>query len=339
MQEPPKETRDAFGFQLDANRLIAGARIGRGPSYLRPLVFLVVLQFLVLAISLGIGIVISFYWIGSRASQGLEIDTATITAEIMELISSGPVMLIISLPQFILMIVLTLAWIKWIEKRPLVSIGLLRAGSLAKWARGMAVGVILFVLGLLFLAPSGGLQWEGFAPAGLGPALLWTAITLLFFVVQGPAEEVLFRGYLFPTLTARGGLLVGLGISSVFFALFHLLNPHLNLVAVLNLLLFGVLTGLYALREGSLWGVFGLHTSWNWVQGNVFGLPVSGQEMAPAPLFDCQTIGPTWWSGGDFGPEGGLAVTLILLGSIGVLLFWKRLRQKPEIVEPPFTVI
>jgi hypothetical protein len=72
--------------------------------------------------------------------------------------------------------------------------------------------------------------------------------------------------------------------------------------------------------EGGLWGVCAQHAVWNWAQGNVFGMEVSGGASSVPILWNLQEAGPDLITGGAFGPEGGLAVTFILLVSIVVLV-------------------
>ncbi len=94
-------------------------------------------------------------------------------------------------------------------------------------------------------------------------------------------------------------------------------------LALLNLVLMGIFMGLYAMREGSIWGISALHSAWNWVQGNFFGFEVSGNSARGGTLINLTETGPDWFTGGTFGPEGGLVVTIFLMIGILVILFWK----------------
>jgi len=93
-------------------------------------------------------------------------------------------------------------------------------------------------------------------------------------------------------------------------------------LAMGNLFLFGVFAALYALREGRVWGVFGMHAAWNWMQGNVLGLSVSGAPPVGGTWIRLVDAGPVWLTGGAFGPEGGLAVSAVLV--VGVFLLLRR---------------
>jgi hypothetical protein len=68
--------------------------------------------------------------------------------------------------------------------------------------------------------------------------------------------------------------------------------------------------------------VFAIHSFWNWAQGNVLGLEVSGSFIGGTTLINLKEVGPDWLTGGLFGPEGGLAVTLVLItGCLAVIYF------------------
>ena len=74
---------------------------------------------------------------------------------------------------------------------------------------------------------------------------------------------------------------------------------------------------LFVMKDKNLWSVCGWHTSWNWTLGNVYGLSVSGTGEK-VTLFDLNTYGNTFISGGGFGPEGSIITTVVLL--TGILL-------------------
>ena len=91
-------------------------------------------------------------------------------------------------------------------------------------------------------------------------------------------------------------------------------------MGIINLFLFGVFAALYFLRRGSIWGIGAIHSIWNFAQGNIFGCKVSG-SLSGESLFRTNYIGESiLFNGGSFGPEGGLAVTIVLFIGIVVLL-------------------
>jgi membrane protease YdiL (CAAX protease family) len=219
-------------------------------------------------------------------------------------------------------------WLLLWERRHLWTTGLERGGAVWKYLRGFLLGVLMLG-GSVGLAAITGVDLQQVLDskpeeAALGTsmllALVGVFIVLPAWLVQGGAEEVFSRGFLLPIFGVRYGTPVAILVTSLFFLTIHLFNDNLSPLALFNLALFGVFACLYALYEGSLWGVCALHGSWNWAQGNVFGLSVSGSG-AGSSLVSLQLTGPDWWAGGAFGPEGGLAVTVVLVIScIWILL-------------------
>lgn len=226
------------------------------------------------------------------------------------------------------------AWLALFEKRPFWTIGLERDGAAWKYGRGLLVGLVLFSIPVGLMALPGYVAVETESARPQGPVALGGVLfVLLGWIVQGAAEEALTRGWLLPVIGGRYKPVLGLLLSALVFAIYHSLNPGLNPLAVLNLFLFGIFTALYALYEGGLWGVFSIHTVWNWAQGNLFGFEVSGVEPAGGMLINLMEAGPDAVTGGAFGPEGGLAVTAVLIaGSAVVWLLGQRREAQPGIV-------
>ncbi|MBN1219538.1 MAG: CPBP family intramembrane metalloprotease [Anaerolineae bacterium] len=218
-------------------------------------------------------------------------------------------------------------WLALFEKRPLRTIGLERPRAATKYLRGLLVGLLMFVASIGISAVLGYIAVEEGSAQPRGWAALGGVLLLfLGWMVQGSAEEALTRGWLLPVIGARYRPVLGVIISSAIFTIFHSLNPNLSPVAILNLFLFGLFTALYALYEGGLWGVFSIHAAWNWAQGNVFGFEVSGGMAPGGTLFDLMEVGPDIVTGGPFGPEGGLAVTIVLV--LSCVIIWLVSRRK-----------
>lgn len=204
-------------------------------------------------------------------------------------------------------------WVLIAEKRHLWTLGFEKPGAGRKFITGGLLGVSLFSAAVGLMALFGDVRLAA-PPKALGFAEMGGVIMLIAgWIVQGGAEEVLARGYLLPVVGSRYGTALGLIISSVVFASWHLFNPNLSVLAVANLVLYGLFAAFYALHEGGLWGICAFHALWNWVQGNFFGFEVSGGTFGASTVFKFQEVGPDWFTGGNFGPEGGLAVTLVLV--------------------------
>lgn len=237
-----------------------------------------------------------------------------------------------SLFSFAATALIVVGWVTLFERRSLRAIGFNGKG-LTRFARGYGVGLAFLLVVVGGIALLGGYRIEAggafSAPAPL--AALWPILILLLgFIVQGSTEEILTRGWLMQVIASRHGLAWGIGLSSALFGLLHAANikpsPELA-VGVANVALFGVMIGLYAAREGSLWGVCGWHAAWNWLLGLGFGLEVSGQVIETKPLIvDLATRSeiPWWITGAAFGPEGSVVTTAVLLIASAVLaLRWR----------------
>lgn len=223
-------------------------------------------------------------------------------------------------------------WLVVFEKRIFWTTGLTLENALKNYSFGMLIGfgMIAIPVSLKFLVGSVDFEsnpnaWEGWVAV---PGVL---ILLVGWIVQGAAEETLTRGFLLPIFGVRLGPAWGILISSMLFAALHLLNDNLGLIALLNLFLFGVFASLYAIREGGLWGVFAIHSIWNWAQGNVFGLEVSGEDFGATTIFNLKETGLDLLTGGLFGPEGGLIVTMVLI--IGCLVIYYQSVYKRKILQ------
>lgn len=243
----------------------------------------------------------------------------------LQALSAGLQETLLLLSTFGGVILLVWLWTRLYEGRAFSTLGFERKDVLRQYGRGLMIGFLMFAGAVGLLALPGFLTSESGSPGYQGAVALGGVLLVLpGWMVQGAAEEILMRGWLMPVLGARYRPWAGIIISSAFFAIMHGLNPNLSALALVNLFLYGLFAALYALRAGSLWGICALHTAWNWTQGNVFGLEVSGGVSGGGMLLNLMEAGPDWFTGGVFGPEGGLAVTLILIVGIAAVFLWKR---------------
>lgn len=210
-----------------------------------------------------------------------------------------------------------------IEQRPLRSMGFRRDGWLRRYLIGFAVGAGLLLAAAGICVLGGAMQFSRAAQPSVGYVLLF----LLGFVIQGMGEEVMMRGYVLVSLTSRVPKAAAVGISAVLFGLLHLSNQGMGLLPLCNLILFGVLAGVYFLRFDDIWGICGVHSAWNFVQGNVLGIQVSGIADLPTLMTASTTSSGALLHGGAFGLEGGLAVTGVMTLSIAALVLIPGRRQ------------
>jgi hypothetical protein len=67
-----------------------------------------------------------------------------------------------------------------------------------------------------------------------------------------------------------------------------------------------------------------IHFTWNFVQEVVFGFPVSGIKYFDTFISFVST-GPEWITGGHFGPEGSIIVSVLLLAVSLLIIYNKKL--------------
>jgi len=150
---------------------------------------------------------------------------------------------------------------------------------------------------------------------------------LIMFIFVGINEEMFARGYCMTVLKQTESKWVPVIVSSVIFSLMHSLNPNVSLLGFVNIFLVGILFALMFYKTGNLWMPIGYHITWNYFQGNIYGLPVSG--MSTSGIYRSEIVNNNILNGGQFGPEAGLAVTILLAFSI--VLIWSYKRKKTEI--------
>lgn len=230
--------------------------------------------------------------------------------------------LLITLFSFAFISLLVFFRVKVIEKRSFSSIGFNKNNWLKKYSLGFLIGLAMMSIIVLILFPFGYITVEKnpIQPVGIS-AIASVLIILLGWIIQGATEEIVTRGWLLNVLSTKYNIGVGLLISSTLFGLMHLTNPNVNYIAVINIILVGLFYGLYVIKTNDLWAVCGMHSAWNFAQGNIFGFKVSGLDVSVGSLIDLNLVGSDFVTGGIFGPEAGITATFILLASIGILLF------------------
>lgn len=229
---------------------------------------------------------------------------------------------------FGLMICALSAWVLLREKRPLSTLGFKRGGAPVKYVIGMASGIALYLVCMAFSIATGAVDLR--PTMEIGPL---TSALVLFglagFVVQGAAEEILYRGWQLPVIAARYGALAAVVLSTVTFTLIHLIAGLDNLYYYLVIFVFAVFLSLVALYTESLWVTCGLHATWNWADTNLFSTPV--KDAAFNTSFYGYTINGT----GDlyaFVQIGVLVVAILLLVALFVLKARKVGKSAPDTI-------
>jgi CAAX protease family protein len=246
--------------------------------------------------------------------------------------------LLAGMRSLIILLLVGLAFIlmaRWIDRRPWRDYGF--HVNIAWW-RDLSIGLLLglVLMGLIFGVEysMGWVSISGFFENGQPQLPFWQLLLdgLFAYILVGVEEELFVRGYLIqnlaeglrlPHISSKAAVLVAYLFTSLFFGFLHSNNPNATLFSSLNLVLAGLFLGLGFILTGELAIPIGLHIAWNFAQGNIFGFPVSGGNDHLSLIAIHQT-GPTVWTGGAFGPEGGLIGVLAMLLGMLLVFGWVR---------------
>ena len=224
-------------------------------------------------------------------------------------------MYVLNLFSTVAIIIACVVYCRSIEKRSLASMGFRRHYAVLEYFVGICIGIVLFgaVAGIGIV--SGAFEYKGISSFSIPMIIFY----FLGYIIQGASEEILIHGYYMTSVARKSDTFYSLFISSFVFALLHFGNNGINIIAFINLFLFGLLMGLYILKRGNIWGICAIHSVWNFIQGNVMGLSVSGMDKSSSVFMFEIKEGYNLVTGGDFGPEGGIIVTLVLLIAVGLV--------------------
>lgn len=229
------------------------------------------------------------------------------------------------IPQLILLtLTIFIGWLcgKYLEGLPFRALG---AWFTKNWLKDFGLGLLFGAASIgsaaLITVIFGATTFQLNASAGSSAILLTLAVSFIVFTFGAAAEEAFFRGYILQTFSRANLVLFAIFLTSLLFAVTHTSNPSANYLSFVNTALAGLWFGAAYLKTRTLWFAFGLHLAWNWVQGAILGISVSGiNEITVAPLLQPTNIGSAVLTGGDYGIEGGFACTIALIFS--TILIW-----------------
>jgi membrane protease YdiL (CAAX protease family) len=213
---------------------------------------------------------------------------------------------------------------KWIERRSPTELAVRQAP--AELAAGMLLGLTLFssVMAILWLAGV-------YHPAGWG-SYRQLASGLLLAALAAIIEELLFRGLLFRLCSKLLGTWGALLFTSGLFGAAHAGNQEATVSSSLAIALeAGILLGAAYAATGRVWVPIGLHLGWNFTEGSVFGMTLSGNTMASGVIRGSLN-GPGILTGGEFGPEASIVAVIVCLAAASYFL---RRIVKLNRAEPP----
>lgn len=210
----------------------------------------------------------------------------------------------------IVLIAAYIAFTALIERRGVAEFG--GRGAFVELLAGLAIGVVLFsiVVGVIALA-------GGYRVVGINSAAVMLPVVGLG-IVPGVGEEIVFRGLFFRLVEEWLGSWAALILSAALFGALHLGNPNASLLAGVAIALeAGVMLAAIFMITRRLWAAIGLHAAWNFAQGGIYGIPVSGQ--ATTGLLQARIEGPELLTGGAFGAEASLPA-IIVCTAFGIAL-------------------
>ncbi|MPQ55942.1 CPBP family intramembrane glutamic endopeptidase [Duganella sp. FT27W] len=203
-------------------------------------------------------------------------------------------------------------YLRRVERRGAEELG--TAGWTREAMTGALIGTVMFLVAFGLIAATADYQVAG---TGTWNMLAKTMTEMIFIAI---IEELVFRGILFRIPERALGTWSALGLSCALFALAHLPNHEVTVLAVVNTALAGVMFTAAYLATRRLWLPIGLHFAWNFVSAGILSLPTSGNPGRG--LLQGQVTGPEWLTGGAYGIEGSV-VTLVVFALASVLLLWR----------------
>lgn len=210
-------------------------------------------------------------------------------------------------------IALTVIFRRFIDHKPVKSLGFSWHPHKADALTGISLGIALLGAATLVLAATSNLEWTA---VHVNTGDLLTGLILMALIAL--TEEMVFRGYILNNLMESMNKWAALAVSALIFMAAHAGNPGMTAVAAVNLLLAGLLLGINFIYTRNIWFAICFHFSWNFFQGPVLGYEVSGLPLQG--LLQPSLQGPQWLTGGPFGLEGSFIATVLFTATL--LLFY-----------------
>lgn len=208
-------------------------------------------------------------------------------------------------------------FMKFLDKEKFINLGFYTKNRMKEFTIGILIGAIIMTIGYFLLIFLEEINFEGFFFDY--KEIIYS--TLLFIIVA-IVEEVLCRGYILRNLMFSFNKYIALLISSLLFSLMHSLNPNVDLFALTNIFLAGILLGLSYIYTKNLWFPIALHLSWNLFQ-TLFGFNVSGQYVYS--IIEFSITEKNILNGGAFGFEGSVfSVVAMVLTIAGIWIYYNR---------------
>lgn len=231
----------------------------------------------------------------------------------------------LSLAMFLGVFIPAVLFILYLDCRPLSDLGFGLKGRGRDFLLGISLALLLYLLGFGTSLLLGDVEVTDVHFDG---EILLGSFCVL--IVAALMEEVMIRGYILSRLMSCMNKFVALCISSFIFALMHLFNPNIAFLPIFNIFLAGLMLGAAFLYTRNLCFPITLHVFWNWLQGPVLGYEVSGAKLFPSTL-TLHLPEKNIINGGDFGFEGSIICTVLLIITTGAIIYWFEKRNAREV--------
>lgn len=253
-------------------------------------------------------------------------DIQTVTKLANDYSNSNPYLTPVSLILEVIMTIGTVAFCYLFQKRKISTVGFVKKHAVRDYAIGLVAGFAAFSLAVLFCLMTGAIS--------ISVSKEFNLLIFILFIIgwffQGMCEEVLCRGYLLPSISRKYSIWVGVIINSLVFAAMHLGNNGISILPFINLFLFGLFASLVFIKTENIWLCSAIHTVWNFVQGNFYGILVSGNVSGTSVLTTTMNESKSLINGGSFGLEGGLGVTIsmVLFSAVTFYLIYRDYKKQ-----------
>ncbi len=164
--------------------------------------------------------------------------------------------------------------------------------------------------------------------------LLLFMFSFISIAIQSASEEIICRLFLYEKLhTKIKKPIIVILITSAFFSLIHLENDGITVLSLISIFGMGLVTSLMVYYSGNIWGAIAVHTSWNFTQNIIFGLPNSGMP-AIYSIFTSADSKNSFAYNSVFGVESSYIALLVII--ITILIIYLMNKKNKQLIENKF---
>lgn len=275
---------------------------------------------LVFALTYGLSIIVSIILgivlgvIGSATGNA----DYLLTGNIASIMNNELIFLVsVALSNGVSIISCIIVW-RWLDKKKIREMGITSIKSNSnEFLVGLVAGAITISIVAIGIICFGNVEFIN--PINKPNISLSLVYGLIAFAFVGFGEEILSRGYIMSVLKQTRSKWVVLVGPALIFAMLHLANNGISILAFINLFLVGLLFAYMFMKSKNIWMPIGYHITWNYFQGYIWGFGVSGNDVQG--LYKIKNVSDNIINGGAFGPEGGLMVTIVICLTFG-FVYW-----------------